>query len=165
MLIIFLMGQYAEYLDQLSQKLAGEGFSIGKGVTADKYRFDIVAARSAVEVLKFGKMTRFIIASTLDNADSAALQDYSSQATKYALENRNSILPRGFGGSLLSIPVLVSDDFGEDLKMWAVEHLMEKHWSAFEFPVLVSPGTRRIYYCKKTPLLGAAYYKGDGMLK
>ncbi len=154
------MGQYAAYFDQLSQKLSREGYSIGKDVASDEYHFDVVASRSAVEVTKFGKMARFIIISTLENVDTIKFQDYSSHATKYALENRNSALPRGFGGSLLSIPVLVSDDFSEDLKMWTEKHLMEKHWSAFEFPVLVSPKAKRIYYCRKTPVWGWAYYRG-----
>jgi hypothetical protein len=78
------------------------------------------------------------------------VKDFSARATKFSLDNRDSLLPRGFGGSLLSIPTIVSEGFGEEIKNWA----------AFEFPVLVSTLERQIYYYKKTPVWGAAYYRG-----
>ncbi len=154
------MSQYNEFFDHLSQRLSGQGFSITRNIASEKYRFELVAARSAFELSKFGKMTRFIIASTLNPVDTKKVKDYSSKATKYALDNRQSLLPRGFGGSLLAVPVIVSDDLTEDMKKWLNETLAEKHYAAFEFPVLISPKERRIYYCKKTPAWGAAYYSG-----
>ena len=156
----FPMNQYAEFFDQLAQRLGGEGFSVTRNVATSDYNFDMIAVRSAFELSKFGEMTRFIIAAAMNSVDAKTVQDYSSKSTKYALDNRNSLLPRGFGGSLLSVPVIVSDNFTDELKNWMTETLAEKHWSAFEFPVLISPKTRQIFYCKKTPLLGAVYYKG-----
>jgi hypothetical protein len=154
------MNQYAEFFDELAQRLGGEGFSVTRNVATSGYSLDVIAIRSAFELSKFGKMTRFIIAAAVNPVDAKTVQDYSSKSTKYALDNRDSLLPRGFGGSLLSVPVIVSDDFTDELKKWMTETLTEKHWAAFELPVLVSPKARQIFYCKKTPVWGAAYYKG-----
>jgi len=122
---------------------------------------DIVASASAYEVSKSGKMTRFVIVSSMDNvANSDLVKDFSSSATKYSLDNRDSLLPRGFGGSLLSIPTIVSEGFNEEIKNWIGRNRAPRHWAAFEFPVLLSTVDRQVYYYKKTPIWGAAYYRG-----
>ena len=97
----------------------------------------------------------------MDNVTTSDLvKDFSSRATKFSLDNRDSLLPRGFGGSLLSIPTIVSEGFGEEIKNWIARNRASRHWAAFEFPVLVSTVDRQIYYYKKTPIWGAAYYRG-----
>jgi len=88
------------------------------------------------------------------------MKDFSSRATQFSLENRESLLPRGFGGSLLSVPTIVSMSFSDDVKDWIGKNRPPKHFAAFEFPVLVSTADRQIYYYQKTPIWGAAYYKG-----
>jgi hypothetical protein len=154
------MSQYNEFFNQLAQRLGGDGFSITRNVTSNGYNMEVIAVKSAFELLKFGRMTRFIIAAAVNPVDAKTVQDYSSRSTKYALDNRDSLLPRGFGGSLLSVPVIVSNDFTDELKKWITETSAEKHWSAFEFPVLISTEAHQIFYCKRTPVWGAAYYKG-----
>ena len=127
----------------------------------DPYLLDIVAIASAYEVSKFGKMSRFIIVSGMDNVTTSDLvRNFSYTATKFSLDNRDSLLPRGFGGSLLSIPTIVSESFSEEVKNWVGRNRPPRHWAAFEFPVLVSTLERQIYYYKKTPIWGAAYYGG-----
>jgi len=155
------MGKYDSYFDGLSRRLSADGFATRRAVGLDPYQLDIVAAKSAFEISKFGKMTRFILGASMESTINAStIQDFSSRSTRYALDNRNSLLPRGFGGSMLSVPVIVSEDFSEDLKEWISHTLAEEHWAAFEFPVLVSINTHQIHYCKKTPIWGAAYYRG-----
>jgi len=148
------------FLKKLEQRLSNNGFEIKRKISAPPYPLDFVAAKSSWEVSKFGKMTRFILAATMGSVDSKTVQDFSSRSTKYALDNRGSMLPRGMGGSLLSVPVVISEDFEQSLKKWMIETLAEKHWAAFEFPVLISLKDQQLYYCKKTPVWGAAYYKG-----
>ena len=106
--------------------------------------------------MKLAKVARFIIATALNPVDAKVVKDFSKEAFKYALDNRNSLLPRGFGGGLLLVPVLVSDEISEGMKTWTTNTLTEQHFSAWELPVLVSPKERRIYYSKRTP-----YMQGD----
>jgi hypothetical protein len=35
-----------------------------------------------------------------------------------------------------------------------------KHWAAMVMPIVVDLGTGEIHYLKKTPIWGAAYYRG-----
>ncbi len=154
------MGKYDEYFDQLAQRLGGHGFSVTRSIVSGSNRYELVAVRSAFEISKAGKMTRFIIATTLNQVNANIVKNYSKQATKYALDNRNSLLPRGLGGSLLSVPVIVSDDISEDVKNWMTNNLPEAHWVAYELPVLISPESNKIFYCKLTPYLGGGHYHG-----
>jgi len=155
-----LASEPAELLDNLSKRLASNGFEIQRDVDLQPYHLDLVAVRSKFELSKFGKMTRFMLVAKVSNVDASTVQDYSARTTKYALDNPRTGLPRGLGGGVLSIPVLVSEDFDDEVKRWITETLAPKHFAAFEFPVLISTRLRQVYYCKKTPVWGAAYYRG-----
>jgi len=154
------LSEYQTFLGLLERKLAGKGFGIKHDILISPYQVDLLAIKTSLEVSKFGKMSRTIAVTLLENVDIGTIQSFSMASTKYALDNRDSLLPRGFGGSLLSTPVIVSDDFHIDIKLWMERTLAEKHWAAFEFPVIISLKDKKIYYCKKTPIWGAAYYKG-----
>ena len=149
-----LASEPAELLDNLSKRLASNGFEIQRDVDLQPYHLDLVAVRSRFELSKFGKMTRFVLVAKVSNVDASMVQDYSSRTTKYALDNPHTGLPRGLGRGVLSIPVLVSEDFDDEVKRWITETLAPKHWATFEFPVLISTRLRQVYYCKKTPCLG-----------
>ncbi len=154
------MPDYEEYLSLLEERFRRDGFHTTKGISIEPYRLDLVAAKSSWELSKFGKMTRAVLVTKSQVEEPGSVLDFSSRATRYALDNRDSVLPRGFGGSLLSVPVLASEGFDEGLEKWVQQTLAKKHWAAFEFPVLVALGEQRIYYCRKTPVWGSAYYKG-----
>jgi hypothetical protein len=154
------VGTYDSFFDGFSTRLAQRGFSVRRGIGWRGYSFDLVATTSKYEISKFGKMTRFIIASAIESANPRIVEAFSAHATEFALENRGSLLPRGLGGSLLSIPVAVSQDFSEEVKGWITQTLAEKHWAAFEFPVLLSTKNGEIFYCTRTPMWGWAYYRG-----
>jgi hypothetical protein len=152
--------KYSSYLEGLAQRLSNNGFTVKRAMKVGPYQLDVVAVKSAWEFWKFGRMTRFVLASGLEAVDFKTVQDFSSRSTKFALDNRDPLPPRGLGGSLLSVPVIVSDDFDESLKAWIRKTLAAKHWAAFEFPVLISLKLRQLYYCMKTPNWGRAYYRG-----
>ena len=154
------LDEYQMFLSLLERKLSGKGFDIKKNITITSYKVDLIALKTSFEASKFSKMTRAFIVAFIENIDIGTIQSFSMASTKYALDNRGSLLPRGFGGGLLSIPVIVSDDSNIDIKLWMEKTIAEKHWAAFEFPVLISLKDKKIYYCKKTPIWGAAYYRG-----
>lgn len=154
------LGEYQAFLGLLERKLAGKGFEIKRDILISSYQVDLIALKTSFEVSKFGKMTRTIAVTTFENVDIGTIQSFSMASTRYALDNRGSLLPRGLGGSLFSIPVIVSYDFDIDIKLWMEKTIVKKHWAAFEFPVLISLKDRKIYYCKKTPIWGSAYYRG-----
>ncbi len=74
----YSMGKYDSYFEELSRRLSLLGFSISRGVKLDPYQLDIVANASAYEAGKFGKMTRFIIVTSMDSVDAPRVKDFSS---------------------------------------------------------------------------------------
>jgi len=154
------LSEYQTFLRLLERKLAGKGFEIKHDILISPYQVNLIAMKTSFEFSKFSKMSRTITVTSLENVDIGTIQSFSMASTKYALDNRDSLLPRGFGGGLLSVPVIVSDDFTIDSILWMEKTLAKKHWAAFEFPVLISFKDKKIYYCKKTPIWGAVYYRG-----
>jgi hypothetical protein len=150
----------ATFLDDLAGRLTSAGFSVRRDFDISPYRLDLLAGRSRFELSKFGKLTRFVAVSRGNSVDIARVQDFSARVSKYALDNPGTVLPRGFGGAVFVIPILVSEDFDETVKKWIAKTSPPKHWAAIEFPVLVSTDQGRVYYCRKTPIWGAAYYRG-----
>ena len=152
--------EYHAFLTRFEQQLTSKEYSLKRNISILPYQIDLIASKSSFEASKFGKMTRTISFTSMENVNTETIQEFSKYATKYALDNRDSLLPRGLGGSLLSIPVIISRDFDIELRQWMEKNLVKKHWAAFEFPVLISLKDQEIYYCKKTPIWGAAYYSG-----
>jgi len=66
---------------------------------------------------------RFVLVAKVSNVDVNMVQDYSVRTTKYALDNPHTGLPRGLGRGVLSIPVLVSEDFDDEVNRWIMETL------------------------------------------
>lgn len=152
------------FIDDLAKRLTSEGFTGMRGVDLPPYRLDILAARTKFEATKFGKTTIFVVASKADRVDVSMIKDYSSAVTKYALNRPNEVVTALATAiswrSVAVFPVIVSEDSDETAKKWANETLAPKHWKGFEFPVLVSTRQGRAYFCRKTPVWGAAYYRG-----
>jgi len=154
------LGEYQTFFASLEQKFKNKGFEIKRNTEVSPYQIDVIASKDSWEASKFGKMTRIIMVASIENTNAETILNFSMRSFQYALDNRDSLLPRGLGGSLLFVPVIVSNDFNIHIKLWMEKTLAEKHWAAFEFPVLISLKDRKIYYCKKTPIWGAAYYRG-----
>ncbi|WXG39328.1 MAG: hypothetical protein WED07_00595 [Candidatus Freyarchaeum deiterrae] len=158
------MEGYTTYLENLEKKLRSKGFGIMWKIPIPPYQLDLIAVKASFELSKFGgsKVARFIFVTSMDKVNSEVLRDFSSVSTKFAFDNRKSIIPPlWFGGGLFSFPVVVSEDFEPEVKKWIENTLMEEHFTAaMEFPVIVSLKEKKIYYCKKTRLWGAAYYHG-----
>jgi len=153
--------EYQTFLTSLEQKLTNKGFEIKRDIQISPFKVDWMALKASFEVSKFGKMTRTITVTSIENVDVETIQNFSILSTIYALDNHSSLLRRVVvGGRLLSIPVIVSDDFDMRTKQWMELTVAKKHYAAFEFPVLISLKDTKIYYCKKTPIWGSAYYRG-----
>jgi hypothetical protein len=151
---------YRAFLSLLEQKLVGKGFEIKRDIQVSPYKADLMALTNFFESLPLGKNTRVITLAYLENTDIGTTESFSMSSTRYALDNHKSLLSRSLVGALLSFPVIVSDDFNIDTKLWMEKTSMGKHFGAFEFPVLISLKDKKIYYCKKTPFYGWALYKG-----
>ena len=150
--------EYRNYFDLLAKRLLSKGFQIERAVGVNPYHVEVLASKTKLEANKFGKMNYFILASPLETPDTNTVLNYSARSMKYALDNPDSVLPRGFGRGVLVVPTIVSLDLDDMVKNWISSTFMKKHWAALEFPVLISLKDKRPYYCTKTPFWGGLYY-------
>ena len=77
------MVQFDEYFDQLTHKLSERGFSVSRNVDSGGTHLDLIATRSAVELTKMGRMSRFMIASSMDHVDKKVIGQYIIHSVNY----------------------------------------------------------------------------------
>lgn len=141
----------AEYVETVAQRLTAEGFDRTSATVGDQSA--TVLHDRSFQPLKFGLVDTVVVVGTAETPEEAAA--FSEAAFDYGMELK-SPLPRGLGGNLVVYPVLVTD---ADLGEW-VDEYEPKHWSSFEFPVVVDPNAGTVDYDTATPLWGAFYYRG-----
>lgn len=153
------MGQYDSYFDELAERLGGHGFSVARDVISGNDRYELFAYRPERQLLG-GMLTRYIIATAMDAVDGKMVREYSKRAFKFGLAHRISGLPRGLEGGLQFFPVIVSDESTNELRYWLDGSMPEVHFmDSLEFPVLISPKERKIYYFGQAPPIGWSFYK------
>jgi hypothetical protein len=145
-------------LDELSDKFTKSEFTVTRGIETKPYRLEIVACKNAFGIFK-GRMTCFIMMTTMDTVNKEKVLDFSTLATRYAIDNSTMFLPTEPGNSFLIVPVVVSDTVGVDLRDWIKNAVFKKHWGTFEFPVIMCHVEQATYYSQRTPLWGSAFYK------
>ncbi|WP_434523000.1 hypothetical protein [Halorubrum sp. AS12] len=106
--------------------------------TVDNQRVTVFHDRS-LSLSKFGLVDTVFVVGTAETASQA--RAFSEATFEHGLSLK-SRFPRGVGGNLVVYPVVVSET---DLADW-VQQYDPKHWSSFEFPVVIDPirGYRRL---------------------
>ncbi|ELZ44701.1 hypothetical protein C463_07072 [Halorubrum californiense DSM 19288] len=138
-----------EYIETLAGRL--DGFERST-TTVDDQRVPVFHDRS-LSLSKFGLVDTVFVVGTADAASQA--RAFSEAAFEHGLSLKSKF-PRGLGGNLVVYPVVVSET---DLADW-VRQYGPKHWSSFEFPVVVDPTEGTADYDESSPLWGGIYYKG-----
>jgi len=154
----FLVSRYDDFFDQLAERLGGQGFSIARNVISGNDRYELFAYRPERQLLG-GTLTRYIIATAMDAVDGKIVREYSKRAFKFGMAHRISGLPRGLEGGLQFFPVIVSDEITNELRYSLDRSMPEVHFmDSLEFPVLISPKERKIYYFGQSPPIGWSFY-------
>ena len=145
-------------LDELSNKFTKSEFTVTRDMETKPYRLEIVACKNAFGVFK-GRITCFIMVTTMDTVNKEKVLDFSTCAMRYAIDNSTVFLSSEPGNSFLIVPVVVSDTVGVELRDWIKSALFKKHLGTFEFPVIMCVIERATYYSQRTPLWGSAFYR------
>ncbi len=103
------------------------------------------------------KLKQFSFVSLREKITESELREYSARCIRTALQEYKG-LPRGFQNGVVSFNVLAGLDIDQSAIDFATKR-PDKHFSAFEMPVLVDLNAQRIYYYSSTPMWGAIYYK------
>jgi len=107
---------------------------------------------------RFGIVDAFFVFAAMAAADATpdAVRAFSSSAFELALSHKNW-LPRGFGGSAVAHPVVVTRRAGAPLRDFMARHA-PKHWASFEYPAVVDLEDGRLHLFTGTPIWGGIYY-------
>jgi len=138
-----------EYIETLAERL--DEFEQST-TTVEDQNVTVFHDRS-LSLSKFGLVDTVFVIGTAETASQA--REFSEAAFEYGLSVKTK-LPRGLGGNLVVYPVVVTE---ADLADWVLEY-EPKHWSSFEFPVVIEPIEGTVDYYESTPLWGTIYYKG-----
>ena len=142
------------------QRLSQDGFAISYNVELAGQKYQAVAHRSRFELTKFGNSETFFVFGELERPDVGAVRGFSSQAFHYAKLAKTFSLPCGLFEAIACFAVCSAKTLDEGTAENVRSTAPTKHWAAFEIPVLYDSGNDKLLYFEKTPLWGAAYYRG-----
>src|SRR5712692_4547780 len=137
--------EYRDYLDAVTQKFVWSAYGVERGLQLPKYRPDFVARITQPGDIGYVYCYVFVIGT--NQADQKMVRDFSSECTRHATKQRKADIELS-PNFVLSIPVLVSDDFDEELKAWICEKTGKVTKESYELPVLVSSKRRELYHQK-----------------
>jgi hypothetical protein len=146
------------YLSLIEPRLKLGGFTILRNVPVTPWRVDLVATQTSGNVLTY-KLLRVILATAMDRVDEQTIRNYSGIMSKYAQDTTGTATVWR-STTVVIYPVIITRNVPDAMKMWLKNTAMEKHFAAFEFPVLALTDTREIIFLTKTPFYGWALYKG-----
>lgn len=148
------------WIQQVSQRLAANNY---QPLPAEKYQpqnFKYVARRSRFELSKFGMAENFFTFAEIPNLTPEVLRQYTTASFKFANANKKVSLPNGLFVATFCFAVAMTANLHPQLAQYVRETMPASHWGAFELPVVFDLANGNLCYYEKTPLWGAAYYKG-----
>jgi hypothetical protein len=158
------MGDCSEFLDLLAGRLSENGFSTWRNVKLEKYLLEIVASKVELSSSRglAQSWAHFILATTMDQPQPESITDFAEYAFAYLLRNITRYMSGAGGGGAnkIIIPVIVSQDFNNEIRDWIGRKIPAKHTNPFNFPVLMASSTKKICYCSKTPFFAALQWAG-----
>jgi len=154
------------YINEVERRLVASGFKASRNLALPNFTVDLVATKSEFKLSTLGVRASFVFVASTHRLPAPVTEEvafrFSDESFNYALENRGGFLPRLGGGAIFSFSALVSESSPPDeLKKRIQERSGPRHWGASEFPVFVSLEDRQLFYCKKTPYWGGAFYRGE----
>jgi len=146
-----------DYLATLDSRLATNGFE--KLEPPAVLGLDRFLRRKRFELAKVGQITTICGVKALpETATAAYLKDFSKAVFDFAT-SKKGILARNAFQQLLVYPVLIAPAIDAGLEAF-LDSYWNKHWMAYEYPIVVSLGTRQLLLHRSTPVWGAAFHAG-----
>ena len=148
------------WLQTTLQDLSRDGFVVSENVGHADGTMRAVARRTRFELTKFGFSETFFIFREFASIDAAALRKFSADAFALAKRSKAVPLPCGLLECVWCFAVAIAGRVESAVADSVRNDAPTKHWAAAEIPVVLNQAEGRLYYFEKTPLWGAAYYRG-----
>lgn len=144
-----------EYLGSVSQRLTDDGFEVTQNVSVGGQGAGLWAARRNFQASMFSTVSTFVVVRLDASIDAALFTAFSAACFQAAVERTGGV--RGLGSSGVCFAVTVTPQADPGLVAAVESTAPAKHWSSFEFPVLVDLGANTVTFYRKRVLWGAAY--------
>jgi hypothetical protein len=141
-------------------RLASAGYVLHDDESFEGRTFQLVGRRTGFEVTKFGFSESFFVFGQFDRLTNEGLRQFSADAFRFAKERRLIPLPCGLFESVWCYAVAISKAVDEQTLTSVRFKTPTRHWAAGEIPIVYDETAGRLYYFEKTPIWGAAYYRG-----
>lgn len=147
-----------DYLSGVSSRLSRIGFEIRRNVVVGGQGLALYAARNRFELSKLGTARRVIAVFEMDNMTPQSIEGIASSLMEH--ERDGSLGSSLANQSTFCFTVAVAKSVSDQVIGWTENTAGKRAWKGVSFPVAVSLTERRIYRPAKTPIFGAAYYRG-----
>lgn len=148
------------WMQYVAPKLAANGFSPLAAEIYQPQGYKYAVRRSRFELSKFGMAETFFTFAEIPNLTPQVLQQFSGASFQFANKNRSVGLPNGFFVATFCFAVTITENLSAQTAEFVRGTTPEKHWAAFEIPVVMDLTGRSLAYFEKTPIWGAAYFAG-----
>ena len=112
------------------------------------------------QLAKFGNVKTFFVFGVLPTADANSIRTSSARAFRCAKASKSFPLPCGLFETVISYAVVMIDRLDDHTAAAIRTETPTKHYAACEIPVVYDRSRGALCYFEKTPLWGAAYYRG-----
>ena len=146
--------------EQVKKNLQLKGYGIQEEIKYGDFDYKLVGHLSKFELSKFGISDYFFTVGYLKDATVANIKAFSNQSYGYAGSNRSNKLPPGTFGGFWAFSIIFVDQLQDSVRQVIQNDCPPKHWSSFEFPIVVELSTGKATYFQGTPVWGMAYYAG-----
>ncbi len=147
-----------ETLDQITARLSEGPFKVKRDVVLpDGSTADITASRTYFSWKGLVILSQHVVVRHLDNARVQDMQELFEAGFQFGKRANRVPLLRGMGFGYMILPVIVGNSPDEAL----VQHVSacpRKHWSLFEYPVLIDLDGGRTCHYQGTAMWGAFFF-------
>jgi hypothetical protein len=148
------------YLATVQARLAADGFAWEENVPWEGSAFRAVAKRSRFAPSRFGFEDRWFLFGEFPAVDQAAVEGYSTSCFEYATKHKLNPLPRGWFRAVTCFGVALAGSVDPAAAEAIRIQQPKKHWAAIVFPAVFDRSTGELHVYEKTPMWGAAYWRG-----
>jgi hypothetical protein len=150
----------AAYLDTVRGRLTAAGYEWTDDAKIEGHEVLGLARKSGFRLTKFGNSEELFVFVRTAALDPAELRRLSADAFRYALANKSCFLPRGLFNSLWVYAVALADSVDGETARGVRQDAPKKHWASAEIPAAVDLSSGTLLKFERTPMWGAAYYRG-----
>ena len=149
------MSDPQQYFATVSERLTQDEFAVTPNVSVDGQVAGIWASRRNFQASMFNTVSTFVVVRLDASIDAAHFTAFSAACFQAAVERSGG--GRGLGSSGVCFAVSVTPQADPSLVAAVQSTPPPKHWSSFEFPVLVDLGAGTVIFHRQRVLWGAAY--------